>query len=150
MKALTIAEYIPGRVSMLNRILKLALVLASAGVLLLFGSQLKGLAQDKEACERQLQCFQQYEALMQQGEEAYGRKAYADAEKYYLEAAAINDRMPSPYVRLAEIYQCFRQYDWAVDILEQFPGESEEVAAQRKELQDIIRQQEQSEFVPVS
>lgn len=145
-KTLQISEYVPRGVLRIKRICKMILAVCFAGMVLLFLQELKAVDELRMQCDRFEERALRYTGLVEAGDAACEAGDRRQGEQYYLAALEINEADYHIYLKLSKIYREFRYYDLALEILEEYQGNEEEVDAAARALRSEITQLEVSKF----
>ncbi len=146
MADLRVSEYVPRPVIWMKRLGRCFLVGGLVAATALFVWELSLVGELRIRCDRVEEEAIRYENLVMEGDAACGKGDMRQGERCYLTALQINGAKPDPYVKLAQIYREYRCYDLALEILEEYSGEDEEIRILAKEIRDEIAELEVSVF----
>lgn len=143
---LRISEYVPRTVIWTRRLCKGILLGCLAAVTILFAVELSAVEELRTQCDRVEETAIRYGKLMEEGDGHCAEGEIRQGERCYLTALQMNTAIPEPYLKLAQIYREYRCYDLAIQILEEYPGEDEEITAAVREIRTETEKLEVSVF----
>ena len=145
-KELVIAEYVPRRVVRLRRVCKCLLTVCLGAVVILFCTELAAIERLRTECDRYEAAAVRFKGLTEEGDAACGAGEKRLGELYYLTALQMNPTDSGLYLKLSRIYEEYRYYELALEILEAYSGEDEEITAALDTLRKEIERLEVSQF----
>lgn len=131
---LQISEYVPRTVIRVKRLCKILLLGCAAAIVILFYRGLSEVAELREQCNQYEDAAIRYGKLVEEGNAACEAGDFRLGERLFLTAMQIRQTDPEIYLRLSLIYQEYRFYDLAAQILAEYPGEDAEIATAQETL----------------
>lgn len=149
MRKLTIVEFMPSLLMKLYFLIRVLLIGVVCLIIWNFWLELGKISEQRkngEICEQKIE---QYKEIVQKGDSFFDTEDYSSSKTYYLQAIAMGTIEEKIYIRLSWVYQHYKKYKEAIEVLESFPSQlnSQEIEQKKKELKEYIKELENSIFI---